>query len=102
MYYVTYRNVLKTHASLEDYRRGLRHVWPTLQSWGANRVEMFQELYDESGAFYTRYFIDSLDQWNTHVMSAEFASMLKHLDGILDLSMSEVTVSVSLPTGIEE
>ncbi len=102
MYYVTYRNVLKPHSSLEDYRRGLKHVWPTLQAWGAASVEMFQELYDESGAFYTRYFIESLDQWNTHVMSPEFATMLKHLDEILDLSMSEVTVSVSLPTGVAE
>jgi hypothetical protein len=101
MYYVTYRNVLQPHASLDEYRRGLKHVWPTLQSWGATRVELSQELYDESGAFYTRYSIDSLDQWNSHVMSPEFASMLKQLDNVLDLSMSEVTVSVSLPTGVE-
>jgi hypothetical protein len=102
MYYVTYRNVLKGHASLDDYRRGLQHVWPTLKSWGAVRVEMFQELYDESGAFYTHYFIESLDQWNSHVMSPEFAVMLKHLNDILDLSMSEVTVAVSLPSGIDQ
>ncbi len=102
MYFVTYRNVLNPHATLQEYRQGLQHVWPVLKSWGARRVEMYQELYDESGAFFTRYSIESLDQWNTHVMSAEFAEMLKHLDEILDLSMSEVTVSVSLDTGIAE
>ena len=102
MYSVTYRNVLRPRASLDDHRKGLQHVWPTLRSWGAISVEMFQELYDESGSFYTRYTVESLDTWNEHVTSDEFNTMLTHLEHTLDLSMSEVTVSVSLPTGIEE
>jgi hypothetical protein len=101
MYYVTYRNVLRPRTSLDDYRKGLQHVWPTLQSWGAVHVEMFQELYDESGSFYTRYTINSLDMWNRHVTSDAFFTMLGQLEHVLDLSMSEVIVSVSLPTGIE-
>jgi len=100
MYYVTYRNVLLPRTSLDDYRKGLQHVWPTLQSWGAVNVEMFQELYDESGSFYTRYTINSLDTWNKHVTSDAFNTMLDQLGQVLDLSMSEVIVSVSLPTGI--
>jgi hypothetical protein len=100
MYYVTYRNVLNPLASLDDYRRGLRHVWPTLQSWGATRVDLYQELYDESGAFYTRYAISSLDEWNRHLMSEEFANMLEHLEQVIDVSQSEVTVTVALESGI--
>jgi len=100
MYYVTYRNVLQPKMTMEVYRQGLKRVWPSLREWGAISVEMFQELYDESGAFYTRYSIESLDKWNRHVMSPEFDVMLKNLDSILDLSQSEVSVSVSLPTGV--
>jgi hypothetical protein len=101
MYFVTYRNVLQPDATLDDYRKGLRHVWPTLQSWGAASVEMFQDLYDESGAFYTRYAVASLDTWNRHIMSEAFRKMLTHLEEILDLAASEVTVGVSLETGVE-
>ncbi len=101
MYYVTYRNVLRPRKTLDDYRRGLQHVWPTLQSWGALGVEMYQELYEESGSFYTRYTIDSLDRWNRHVTSDEFNQMLEHLEHVLDLSMSEVSVAVSISTGVD-
>ncbi len=101
MYYVTYRNVLRPNKTLDDYRKGLQHVWPTLNSWGALGVEMFQELYDESGAFFTRYTIDSLDRWNQHVTSHEFDDMLEHLEHVLDLSMSEVIVAVSISTGVD-
>lgn len=101
MYYVTYRNVLRPRATIDDYRKGLTNVWPTLKSWGAVTVEMYQELYDESGAFYTRYNIESLDKWNVHVTSDEFNTMLKHLENILDLSMSEVTVAVSMDPGLQ-
>ena len=102
MYFVTYRNVLRPRVTLDDYRKGLQHVWPTLKSWGALSVDMYRELYDESGAFYTRYTIDSLDKWNEHVTSDEFNNMLKHLENLLDLSMSEVAIAVSMPTGIED
>ncbi|MBN1448860.1 MAG: hypothetical protein JXA28_13095 [Bacteroidetes bacterium] len=102
MYFVTYRNVLRPRTTLDDYRKGLQHVWPTLHAWGAENVEMYQELYDESGAFYTRYTIASLDTWNEHVTSDEFNTMLKHLENILDLSMSEVSVAVAIPTGITD
>ncbi len=100
MYYVTYRNVLLPDRTLNDYREGLAHVWPKLQSWGAANVEMYQTLYDESGAFYTRYTITSLDEWNKHLMSDEFSGMLTHLSHILDLGASDVEVSVALPTGL--
>jgi len=62
---------------------------------------MFQELYEESGAFFTRYTIDSLDRWNQHVTSSEFDDMLEHLEHVLDLSMSEVIVAVSISTGVD-
>lgn len=100
MYYVTYRNVLRPGKSLDDYRQGLAKVWPTLQSWGATHVEMFHELFDESGAFYTRYSVGSLDSWNEHLVTDEFFTMLRHLEHTLDLSMSEVIVTVGVPSGI--
>ena len=100
MYYVTYRNVLQPGKSLEEYRKGLSHVWPTLQSWGASTVEMFQQLYDESGAFYTRYTVRSLDDWNAHVMGADFSRQMSLLAQILDLKQSRVDVSVALQTGL--
>ena len=100
MYYVTYRNVLQPGKTLDDYRKGLTHVWPTLQNWGASNIEMYQLLYDESGAFFTRYTVLSLDEWNAHIMSAEFSRQLSSLSQILDLKESRVEISVSLPTGI--
>ena len=100
MYYVTYRNVLQPGRSLDDYRKGLSHVWPTLHGWGASNIEMYQLLYDESGAFYTRYTVASLDEWNAHVMGADFAKQLSSLAAILDLKQSRVEVSVALPTDL--
>lgn len=102
MYYVTYRNVLNPLASIDEYRRGLQHVWPTLQSWGASRVELFQPLYDESGAFYTRYSIGSLDDWNRNLMSPQFSKMLENLEHIIDVSQSEVEVTVAIESGIAD
>ena len=100
MYFITYRNVLQPETTLDDYKRGLKHVWPTLQSWGATKIEMFQELYDESGAFYTRYYVESLDNWNQHIMSPQFTVMLEHLDTVIDLGQSEVAISVELDPGV--
>jgi hypothetical protein len=100
MYYVTYRNVLQPGKNLDEYRKGLSHVWPTLQSWGAINLEMFQQLYDESGAFFTRYTVKSLDEWNAHVMGAEFSKQMSSLAHILDLTQSRVDVSVALATGM--
>jgi hypothetical protein len=100
MYYVTYRNVLQPGKSLDEYRKGLAHVWPTLQSWGAVHVEMFQLLYDESGAFCTRYTVKSLDVWNTHVMGADFSRQMSSLAQLLDLAQSRVDVCVALATGL--
>jgi hypothetical protein len=99
MYYVTYRNVLRPGKSLEEYRQGLSRVWPTLKEWGATHAEMYQDLYDESGAFFTRYTIQSLDKWNEHMTSPAFGTMLHHLEHVLDLSLSEVTVAVAIPGG---
>ncbi|MDH7515459.1 MAG: hypothetical protein QHI48_06280 [Bacteroidota bacterium] len=100
MFFVTYRNVLQPGRTLDEYRRGLAHVWPTLKGWGAVRVEMYQQLYDESGAFFTRYTIRSLDEWNAHVMGPEFSRQMAHLASILDLSQSKVEVGVALETGL--
>jgi hypothetical protein len=100
MFFVTYRNVLQPGKTQADYRKGLGHVWPVLRQWGAVSVEMFQLLYDESGAFYTRYSITSLDEWNSHIMGNEFEKQLSHLASVLDLSQSEVDISVQLNTGI--
>jgi len=100
MFFVTYRNVLQPNKTLDDYRNGLNNVWPTLQKWGAINAEMFQPLYDESGAFYTRYAVNSLDVWNENLMSQEFTRMLQHLADTIDLAQSEVEVSVSLTTGL--
>lgn len=98
MFYVTYRNVLRPGKTLDDYRRGLKNVWPTLQSWGASSMELFEKLYDESGAFYSRYTIESLDKWNANLQSPSFREMSKHLNDVLDLSKSEVEVAYALET----
>ena len=100
MYHVTYRNVLLPGKTLDDYRHSLSRAWPTLSAWGAETVEMYQQLYDESGAFFTRYTVKSLDEWRAHVMGPDFNRQLASLAQILDLSQSRVEVSVSLPTGL--
>ena len=101
MYFVTYRNVLQQGKTFEDYRKGFTHVWQTLRrEWGATHIEMYRPLYDESGAFYSRYTIQSLDTWNENLQSPRFAEMLRHLGSILDLTQSQVEVSVVLETGV--
>ncbi len=101
MYFVTYRNVLRADKTLDDYRKGLKHVWPILKEWGATHVEMYQPLYDESGAFYSRYTVDSLDRWNENLHSPRFDEMLRHLADVLDLAQSQVTTTVAIDTGID-
>ena len=101
VYFVTYRNVLRPGKTLDDYRRGLKHVWPILQEWGATRLEMYQPLYDESGAFYSRYTVGSLDRWNENLRSPRFDEMLRHLADVLDLAQSQVTTNVTIDTGLD-
>jgi len=101
VYFVTYRNVLRPDRTLDDYRKGLKHVWPILQEWGATHIEMYQPLYDESGAFYSRYTVSSLDKWNESLRTHRFDEMLKHLADVIDLSQSQVTTNVMIETGLD-
>lgn len=99
MFAIIYKNTLNANKSMEDAKKWLKQNWPIHQKLGALEMEVYQSLYyGETGIFFVKYKLKSLDKYLEGLKTAESEKMLKSLSEIVDVTQttSEIITEIDI------
>ncbi len=90
MYYITYKNFLKTGKTIDDYFQWLKINWPLYEKWGAYDVKLW---YGKDNRIFCRFKVDNIDQWIKMINSQEAEDLIFALNSIIKSDHFSVRIS---------
>ena len=95
MYYITYKNVLKTGKKYEDFAEWLRKYWPMQKNWGARSVQFWHNIHQEKNTIFCCYKVQNLEKWNHENIQPEAESAIVALGQIVDINQMSMKIGLS-------
>jgi len=94
VYYVTYKNVLKSDKGKNDLMNWLKVYWPMQKRWGATSVKLWNTNEGNKNVFFCRYTVKNLDQWNREAMGPEAETLIRALGEIVDINQMSIKITI--------
>jgi hypothetical protein len=79
MYSVTYKNILKTGKSLEDFERCLKACWAVQRTWGARTMHFWAEEEGDTHIVFCEYLVQDVRLWNRQAMEWAASACIRSL-----------------------
>jgi hypothetical protein len=95
MYFITYKNILKTNKGQDDYIRWLLTYWPIQQEWGATSFRLWNSTQNNTDVLLCRYAVKNIETWNEKAASPEAKPLIQALSEIVDLN--RMSIKITLP-----
>lgn len=88
MYEVTYKNVLRSDKTPNDYQNWLEKFWPIQKEWGASSFKIWN---DENYVF-CRYIVKNIDLWNEFAMKPEAEPLVQALNKVVEMNRLSIKI----------
>ena len=95
MYYVTYKNVLRSDKKRKDFVRWLKIYWPIQQQWGATSFKLWNGTGEDTGVLFCRYTVENLERWNRGALSPKAEKLIRELSDIVDIDRMSIKITVT-------
>ena len=96
MFFVTYRNLIRSDKDITDFKDWLNSAWPVQKQWGAREVKYWQNSAD--GFISCQYEVDDLSLWISNARSVEGNKIILALDKVVETD--KTSLKITRATGI--
>lgn len=90
MYYITYKNFLKSGKTIHDYFHWLNTYWPLYEKWGADKVKLWQ---GKNNKVFCQYKVSDIDQWIKMMTSKAAENLVLNFNAIIEPDHFSVKIS---------
>jgi len=94
MYYVTYKNVLKSDKRKGDFMKWLKVYWPIQKRWGATSIKLWNSNEGNKNVLFCRYTVKNLDHWNQGAMGPESEALVRALGEVVDINQMSIKITI--------
>lgn len=90
MYYITYKNFLKTGKTIDDYFHWLKTYWPLYEKWGADNVKLW---HGNNNRIFCQYKVTNIDLWIKMITSKKAEDLVITFNSIIEPDHFSVKIS---------